>query len=263
MDLRIKGKAALVCGANRGLGLAAAASLVREGARVILAARTQAALEQAADGLHRTSGADVGFFAVDLSQPDQVTALAEYALRNLGQVDILVNNAGGPPFGTFLEFGDADWLAAFHLNLLSAVRLTKALLPGMMERKWGRIINLTSIAVRQPIDGLILSNAVRAAVHGWAKTLSNEIAVNGITVNNVMPGWTLTDRVRQMTQARAEQTGRAEAEIVADFAAAIPMKRMGQPEDLGELVSFLASEQAGYITGASIPIDGGWAKGVA
>ncbi|MEW6265860.1 MAG: SDR family oxidoreductase [Thermodesulfobacteriota bacterium] len=262
MDLGLTGRIALVCGGSKGLGRAAATALAKEGAKVIIAARGQEALNQAAADITNLTGAEVTPVSADLSDPEQARLLARSALSAWGRVDVLINNAGGPPAGLFLDFSDQDWEAAIRLNFLSAVVLTRELVPGMKERRWGRVINFTSIAVKQPIDGLILSNAVRAAVHGWAKSLSNELAAFGVTVNNVLPGYTLTERVRNLSLTLGRQRGVSPEKIIEEYEAQIPMNRLGRPEDFGHLAAFLASDLAGYITGASIPIDGGYYKGL-
>jgi 3-oxoacyl-[acyl-carrier protein] reductase len=172
----------------------------------------------------------------------------------------LVTNAGGPPAGYFAEFDDKKWQEAFNLTLMSAVRLIRAAIPHMQKEKWGRIINITSLSVKEPIDNLILSNSIRAAVHGMAKTLANQVARDGITVNNVMPGYILTDRVQQLAQDSAERTGQAVADVLAELSQPTPVGRIGHPKELGALVAFLASEQAAYINGVSIPVDGGRIK---
>ncbi|MBU2547422.1 MAG: SDR family oxidoreductase [Proteobacteria bacterium] len=262
MDLGLTNRVALVCGASRGLGLAVAVSLAREGASLVIAARDERALDEAAAHVVRETEADVKPVPTDLSRPEEIRALAEAAFRAFGRVEILVNNAGGPPPGEFLDFKDRDWEAAFRLNLMSAVMLTREVVPDMKTRRWGRVLNLTSIAVKQPIDGLMLSNSIRAGVHGWAKSLAVELAPWNITVNNVMPGYTLTDRVGGLAKALAQKEGLEPSDIIARWEAAVPMKRLGRPQDLGDLVAYLASEQAGYITGASIPIDGGYDRGL-
>ncbi|MEW5724180.1 MAG: SDR family oxidoreductase [Thermodesulfobacteriota bacterium] len=262
MDLGIEGKVALVGGAGKGLGRAAAGALAREGCVVVISSRTAGTLAATAEAIRRETGAEVLPLPADLSSSRQAAGLARTALDRYGRVDILVNNAGGPPVGKFLDFTDLDWEAAFRLNLMSAVTLAREVVPGMIERRWGRIVNLTSIAVKQPLDGFILSNAVRAGVHGWAKTLSNELAPFGVTVNNVLPGFTLTDRVWSLARDQSEKQGLSSEEVLKQMAGAIPMNRLGRPEDLGDLVAFLASEQAGYITGVSIQIDGGLYKGL-
>ena len=262
MKLGLAGKTAVVGGASKGLGRAAAMSLAREGARVVITARTAEVLSNTAKELSRATGSEVTARAADLSDPKQARSLMKEVIAAQGGVDILVNNAGGPPPGTFSDFDISDWEEAFRLNFLSAVAMTREAVPGMKERGWGRIINITSISVKQPLDEMILSNAVRAGVHGWAKSLSNELAPFGITVNNILPGFILTDRVMQLADDKAEATGASREDILRAFAANIPMKRIGKPEDLGDLAAFLASKQAGYITGASIQIDGGFFKGL-
>jgi 3-oxoacyl-[acyl-carrier protein] reductase len=262
MDLGIKGRIALIGGGSKGLGRAVATSLAREGAVVTIMARNEAELKATAEEIGSETGGQVEYLAVDLGNPERTGEAAAATVKKHGRVDVLVNNAGGPPTGQFLDFSDREWESAFRLNLLSAVNLARVVVPGMKDRKWGRIINCTSIAVKQPIDGLILSNAVRAGVHGWAKSLANELAPFGITVNNILPGYTMTDRVRGMAEALARKQGASIEDVYNDMASAVPMGRIGRPEDFGELAAFLASEQAGYITGASIPIDGGFYKGL-
>lgn len=251
-----------MAGASKGLGLAAATAMAREEARVIIMARTEETLSQAAESLSRETGRPVIPVTVDLSRANQTRLAVQTALDAYGRIDILVNNAGGPGTARFLEIDDTNWEAAFRLNLMSAVVMAREVVPGMKARRWGRIINLTSIAVKQPIDGLMLSNAIRAGVHGWAKTLANELAPFDITVNNVLPGYTLTGRIRDLARAIASREGVSPEEIISGMTEAIPIGRLGQPEEVGDLVAFLASEAAGYITGVSIPIDGGFYKGL-
>jgi 3-oxoacyl-[acyl-carrier protein] reductase len=262
MDLGLTGKVALIGGASKGLGLAAARALCAEGAHAALMARSPDVLEQAAEDLRQTTGAEVLAVAVDLSQTDDLPDAVDQALDAFGRIDILINNAGGPPTGQFLDLGLDDWLHAFHLNLASAVTLAKLVVPRMKENNFGRIINLTSIAVKQPLDNLILSNSIRAGVHGWAKTLASELAPHGITVNNIMPGYTLTDRVRGLARNMAEEEGVSPEAVIHQLVEDIPMGRLGRPDELGDLAAFLASERAAYITGASIPVDGGFYKGL-
>jgi 3-oxoacyl-[acyl-carrier protein] reductase len=191
-----------------------------------------------------------------------VERLVQVVLAEYGRIDVLVNNAGGPPPGTFTDVSDEDWLHAVQLNLMSAVRLTRLVLPGMRERRWGRIINITSVSVKQPMPTLILSNAVRVGVVAMAKTLAGQVAGEGITVNNVCPGSILTDRITQLTQADAQREGISFDEALARRAAAIPMGRIGLPEELAALIAFLASERAAYITGTTIQVDGGAFNGL-
>lgn len=251
MDLGICGKAALVCGASKGLGKAVAEELCREGVRVVICARSGDALTDAARDLRERTGGEVHTVVADVSTRAGCATAISAALQALQQIDILVTNSGGPPPGPF-EAHDADaWDATYHQLLLSAVELVRGVLPGMKQRRWGRIIAITSQAVKQPVDGLILSNSVRASVVGLMRTLANEVARFGITVNNVMPGYTRTERLEKLIAA-APQFGEATKEI--------PARRLGEPHEFAAAVAFLASERAAYINGASIPVDGGWIR---
>jgi 3-oxoacyl-[acyl-carrier protein] reductase len=257
MELGLIGKVALVSAASRGLGKATAMALAQEGVRVVMAARGAAALEAAAAEIRQATGAEVLAVPTDVTQAEQIETLVKKVLETWGRIDILVNNAGGPRPGVFTDMGDQDWLDAVNLNLMSTIRLTRLVLPGMRERKWGRIINLTSISVKQPIPTIILSNTARAGVVAMAKTLAGQVAAEGITVNNVCPGTILTDRIRNLAKANAERSGQSVEQALAAMQASIPAGRIGKPEELGALVTFLASEKAAYITGATIQIDGG------
>lgn len=262
MDLGLGGRVALVAASSRGLGRAVAAELAAEGAHLVLCARGETDLEETAAAIRHDSGVEVHAVPVDLSDLDAVAGLADAALERFGQVDILVNNAGGPAAGPF-EAHDRDaWRAAIRVNLESALELTRALLPGMKERGWGRIVNITSVAVKEPVDGLILSNSVRAAVTGFARTLANEVAPYGVTVNNALPGYTRTDRLEELAGALAAQRNVDRSVIEDGWRAAIPMGRLGEPEEFAALVAFLASERASYITGRSITVDGGRTRGL-
>lgn len=260
MDLGLAGKVALVAAASKGLGRACAAELAAEGARIVICARGADALEHTRRQIAETTRAEVAAVPADLSTPEGIERVANGALQRFGRVDVLVNNAGGPPSGPFEQHPWEQWEKAVHLNLRSAVELTRLLLPGMRERKWGRVVNITSIAVKQPVDGLILSNSVRAAVTGWARTLANEVARDGITVNNVLPGYTRTDRVEQLNASRAAAEGVSIDEIQRRTEGQIPMRRLGDPREFGAMVAFLASERASYITAQSIVVDGGWVR---
>mgnify|MGYP005832778673 CR=1 FL=1 len=262
MELGIAGKVALVAGASKGLGKEVARSLGREGARLALCARSAEALERTAREISLQSGAEIWWQVTDLSNPEQIEAFVRGSVERFGTVHILVNNAGGPPSGRFEELQDSDWEAAYSLNLMSAMRLSRLVIPFMRKQRWGRIINLTSAAVKQPIDGLMLSNAVRAAVHGWAKSLSNELSSEGIMVNCVCTGFMRTERVEELARSMASARGVSPQEIIRGWEAQIPAGRLGNPEELADLVAFLASERAGYITGASISIDGGYCRGL-
>jgi len=260
MDLGIRGKVAIVTASSRGLGRAVAEELATEGVTLVLCARDKSSLEATAESIRQTRGASVTSIVADVSDPADIERVWECARGAFGRVDILVNNAGGPPAGPFESHPPSAWSDALKLNFESAVNMTRAVLPGMKERRWGRIINITSIAVKQPVDNLILSNSVRAAVTGFARTLANEVASYGVTVNNVMPGYTLTDRISDLASSNAAQRGVSADSIVATWETQIPAGRLGTPAEFAAMVTFLASERASYTTGASIPVDGGWIR---
>lgn len=262
MDLGLKGKVVLVAGGSLGLGKAVALEMGREGARLAIGSLDDANLPAALEEIRRKTGAEVIAIPTDVSDPEQAKAFVRKAVERFGTVDVLVNNAGGPPSVGFLDIDDKLWEYGFRLNLLSTIVMTREAVPLMKEKKWGRIINMTSISVKQPIDGLMLSNTIRSGVIGFAKTLSNELATFNITVNSVCPGFTLTDRVRNLAKTIAERENTTPEKVIGKWEETIPMKRLGTPEEFAALVTFLASEQAGYITGAAIQIDGGWYKGV-
>ncbi|WP_419941511.1 SDR family oxidoreductase [Candidatus Palauibacter sp.] len=257
MDFGIEGRVALVAASSQGLGKAVAEELAAEGTHLVMCARGQEALAEAVASADRRGPGEVLGIPADLSDAAQVAALADAALERFGRVDILVNNAGGPPAGPFEAHDAAAWQAAVRLNLESALQLTRAVLPGMKERGWGRILNITSIAVKEPVDGLILSNSVRAAVTGFAKSLSNEVAAFGVTVNNVLPGFTRTARLDELAAVRAEAGGISTEEVEAGWNAAIPAGRLGEAREFAAVVAFLASERASYVTGVSVAVDGG------
>lgn len=262
MDLGLSGKIALVAASSRGLGRAVAEELAREGVELTLCARDDEALRQTAVAIRRASGVRVEAVAADLGRPADVTRVADAAMRAFGRVDILVTNGGGPPAGPFESHSADAWHDATRQTLDSVVELTRAVLPGMKERRWGRIINITSIAVKQPVDSLILSNSLRAAVTGFARTLANEVAPYGVTVNNVMPGYTRTQRVTDLAARNASLHGTSADAEVAVWESQIPMRRLGEPREFAAMVAFLASERASYTTGASIPVDGGWIRSI-
>lgn len=260
MDLGLSNKVALVAAASRGLGRAVAEELAAEGASLIICSRRPETIERVADEIKNAAGVEVLGVAADVSNSDEVARLVQSAIERFGRIDILVTNAGGPPAGQFESFTLEQWEDATRLLLHSAVELARHVLPGMKERHWGRILNITSIAVKQPVDSLILSNSLRAAVTGFARTLANEVASFGVTVNNIMPGYTRTERVEELARMMSEKQGITPAEFVARWEKEIPMRRIGEPREFAALAAFLVSERASYITGTSIPVDGGWIK---
>lgn len=262
MDLGLADRVALVAASSRGLGRAVAEELAAEGAHVVMCARGPVALEEAATSVDSLGSGEVEAVAADLAEAEGMARVVDAAFERFGRVDVLVNNAGGPPAGPFEAHSLDAWRRAVRLNLESAIELTRAVLPGMKERGWGRIVNITSVAVKEPVDGLILSNSVRAAVTGFARTLANEVAPYGVTVNNALPGYTRTDRLTELADSLSEQRGVPRERVEADWEAAIPMGRLGEPREFAALVAFLASGRASYITGRSITVDGGRTRGL-
>lgn len=260
MDLGLKDRVALVAAASKGIGFASARELAREGARVFLCSRDEKRASEAAQKIHEETGATVAGIGADVTDDQASERFVNVALERAGRVDILVTNAGGPPAATFDQANLDMFRKAFELNALSAIRLAKMVLPGMRQQKWGRIINITSVSAKQPIDGLILSNTVRAGLTGWAKTVSTEVAADNVTVNNVAPGYTLTERQEQLAEARSAALGKSKEEIIATWATQGPMGRIGKPEEIAAAVAFLASERASYITGVTLQVDGGWIR---
>ena len=262
MFLGLRGKTALIGAASKGLGYAIAREMAMEGATIVICARTKDTLKQARDKLATETGAKVYAIPADLTKYEDVKRVTETSLEKLGRIDVLVNNNGGPPAGAFETHDSAVWQEAFDQILRSAVEMSRAVLPGMKERHWGRIINVTSMAAKQPVDNLILSNSLRAAVHGFARSLANEVAEFGITVNNILPGYTRTERVESLAAATAKRDNIDAATVLNRFEKDVPMKRLGEPEEFAALAAFLASERASYITAQSIAVDGGWIRGL-
>lgn len=257
MDLGLKDRVAIVAAASKGLGKAAAVGLAREGVRVTILARGKDVLEATAEEIRRETGSEVLAIPADVTREEDVRRAVDETVKKWGRLDILVNNAGGPPPTSFLEASVDDFRKAIDLNLMSTVMLCKAAVPHMLKQRWGRIVNIVSIAAMQPLPRLLLSNTSRPGVLGLAKTMSNELSKEGITINSVCPASTETDRVKQMVAARMKQTGETEEQVRADYAARIPMGRIGRPEELASVIVFLASERASFVTGAAIPVDGG------
>lgn len=260
MELGLRGKVALVAAASQGLGRAVAEELAEEGASLILCARREKELGEVSDSISRRTDVSVLSVPADLSVTEDIKRVVDKGIERFGSIDILVTNTGGPPAGRFENISRESWQHATDLILMSVLELTRLVLPRMKERKWGRILNITSIAVKQPVENLILSNSLRAAVTGFARTLANEVAEFGITVNNIMPGYTLTERVEQLAESLAEKEGITAEEIKARWEGEIPMKRLGATGEFAALAAFLVSERASYITGSSIAVDGGWIR---
>ena len=261
MDFGLRGTVAVVAAASQGLGRAVAMQLAREGANLAICSRKHDAIEEAAAEIRQQTGVEVAAVVADVSTPEGPDALVRAAVERFGRLDILVCNAGGPPPGGFSRHHDDEaWRQAFELNLLSAVRLVRAAAPYLRQSGRGRIINMVSSSVKQPIEGLVLSNAVRSGVIGLAKTLAAELAPDGVTVNNIAPGRFDTARIRQIDQARAESLGVTEEQARGEAIKQIPAGRYGRPEEFAYLAAFLASDKAAYITGVTIQIDGGMVK---
>jgi 3-oxoacyl-[acyl-carrier protein] reductase len=260
VELGLSGKVAFVAAASKGLGRAIAEELAAEGVSLALNSRGGEALDSTTRTIVESSGVDAIALSGDVANAADVERMVAAALEHFGRIDILVTNAGGPPSGAFETLSPKMWQSAVDLTLLSVVNLTRAVLPGMKERGWGRIINVTSIAVKQPVNGLMLSNSLRSAVTGFARTLANETAPFGITVNNILPGYTRTERVETLSAATAARENISQQKAIARWESEIPMGRLGEPREFAALAAFLASERASYITGGSIAVDGGWIR---
>jgi 3-oxoacyl-[acyl-carrier protein] reductase len=260
MDLGLKDKVALVAAGSRGLGRAVAEELAAEGASLVLCAREVRTLSETAAAIAQTHNAHVLAVPGDVTVIDDIKRVVQSGIDRFGRIDILVTNAGGPPAGRFDQLTREQWERAIKLTLLSAVELTREVLPGMRTRRWGRILNITSIAVKQPVENLVLSNSLRAGLTGFARTLANEVAAEGVTVNNIMPGYTRTERLEELARMMAEKQEISAAEFRSKWEKEIPMGRLGEPREFAALAAFLVSERASYITGTSIPVDGGWIK---
>jgi len=257
MDFGIKDKVAIVAAASSGLGKATALELAAEGARVVINARNEEQLQNAANEIRSTTGSDVLTIPGDVTNEADVNRLISETKNRFGSIDILVANAGGPPAGFFDDFDAQHFRDAVELNLISTINLCRVAVPHMRERRWGRIIAITSIAAKQPVENLILSNTARAGVLGFLKSLSQQIAADGITVNTVCPGYHLTERLKSLSTSIAQKEGVNVEEVYARWAASTPMKRIGDPREFGAVVAFLCSERASYLTGTVIQIDGG------
>ncbi len=253
MELGLKNKVAFIAASSQGLGKSVALELAQEGANIIICGRNKDVLEKTKQEIENQTNRELLALTGDLSVAAEREQIIQSVLQVYNRVDILVTNTGGPPTGKFEAFKQEDWDKAYHQLLASVIGLINGFLPGMKQRRWGRIIAITSMAVKQPVNNLILSNSVRASVVGLIKTLSNELGMYNITVNNVMPGYTETDRLKELIENNPS---------FASAKTEIPLGRFGKPEEFAAAVAFLASERASYITGVSLAVDGGWIKGL-
>ncbi len=262
MDLGLKGRPALVAAASRGIGKAVARSLAEEGARLAICSRDAGAVAEARDEIAAATRAEVVAITADVAIPDGAVGFVREGAEALGGCEILVTNAGGPRPGRFDELSDDDFSRALEANFLSATRMAREAIPLMRDAGYGRIVAIASSGVKEPIPGLMLSNAARAALIGWARTLVGEVARDGITVNAVLPHRVRTDRIRQLVAHEAEERGSSLDEAMAEVARAVPVGRFGEPREVGDLVAYLCSDRAGYLTGCFIQVDGGAYRGL-
>ena len=262
MNLGLKDRVAIIAASASGLGKEVALVLAEEGSKIAICARREDKIREAAKDIKTKTGSDVLAVVCDVTNEKDIGNLVQQTLQRYGKIDVLVCNAGGPPAGFFPDFAVDDWRKAIELNLISTINLCRHAVPHMKKNKWGRIINITSVAVKQPIDNLILSNTARAGVHGFSKSLSNQLAQDGITVNCVCPGFTLTERSKTLAEAISKKEGIAPQEVYKRWETSIPLGRLAKPREFADVVAFLASERASYITGTSIQVDGGAVKGL-
>lgn len=258
LDLGIAGRQAIVCGGNAGLGLACAAALAQAGVNLVLVARSEDKLQRAAQALRTETGADVRTLAVDLGAPDAV----ELIQQTCPAPDILINNGGGPPPGDFREWGRHEWAAALDATMVTPIQLIRAYVDGMMERRWGRILNITSYSAKLPLPLLGLSNGARAGLIGFVSGLAREVAPQGVTINNLLPGNFHTERLERYASAVAARSGRTADEVLQEMAGNTPVRRIGRPQEFGAWCAFLASEHSGYVTAQNFLLDGGTYPGV-
>ncbi len=260
MDLGLKGKSAFVAAGSKGLGRATALELAREGAKVTIASRSEEHLAEAKRTIGEETGVEVAAVRMDAGREEDICRAIKETAERAGGLDELVCNAGGPPGGRFDDMSDEDWQKAFEVNLLGTIRMIRAALPYMRQVGGGRIVNLTSTSIKQPIDGLILSNVFRTGVNALTKTLAAELAPDGILINTVAPGRIATDRIRELDEAQARKTGKAVEEIRAENERQIPLGRLGMPDEFGKIAAFYASFANTYVTGQAILVDGGSVK---
>jgi 3-oxoacyl-[acyl-carrier protein] reductase len=262
MDLGIKDKIVLVTASSAGIGKAVAMAFASEGCRLAICSRTKESLVDTSNEIKSKYNIEPFWGVCDLNNQKDIEDFGNAVLNHFGKVDILVNNCGGPIPGFFQNLSEVDWDNAYKQVLLSVVRFSNLVIPKMIEQEWGRIINITSVAVKQPVHSLMLSNSLRAAVTGFAKSLSNEFGNKNITVNNVAPGYTLTHRLYELAVNRGKASGKSHEEVLSDMAKEVPMNRLGNPDEIAAMVMFLASKKASYVTGTTIQVDGGSTKAI-
>lgn len=262
MDLGLKNRVAIIAASSQGIGRATAEAFAAEGCRVAMCARNAQSLQQAAEKIRKQSSVEVFAEPVDVTDADAVHRFVDAVADKFGSTDICVTNAGGPPAKGFLAATIDEWRKAVEANFLSTVYFAREVIPHMQRKRWGRIITITSITTKQPVADLVLSNAVRAAVVGLVRSLANEFGKDGILVNNVGPGYTATDRLKNLAKTRSAVQGKSEKEIVEGWAVEAPLKRLGEPREVADTIVWLASERASYVTGQTVLVDGGIYKGL-
>lgn len=262
MDLGLKNRAALVAAASQGLGKASAISLAREGARLVICSRSEEKIRQTAVEIKEQTDAVVVPVVADVSVPADITRFVQTGLKEFGTIDILVNNAGGPPTGHISRLPDEEWERGIQLTLMSVIRMVREVLPSMQKQRWGRVISIVSIAAKQPINELLISSTLRPGILGLTKVLSNQFAAENITINTVCPGLILTKRQEELSISRAADRNMTLEQYLEESVRTIPAGRIGRPEEIGDVVAFLASEKASYINGVNLLVDGGMARGI-
>jgi 3-oxoacyl-[acyl-carrier protein] reductase len=262
MDLGIKNKVALVCASSQGLGRAAALSLAKEGVNLAICSRDEKRITETAHEIASETRVNVLPIAADLSHAEDSDNIIEKVIKEYGTIHILVNNAGGPPTGTITSLPDEEWKKGYNLTLMSMIRLTRAVLPMMEKQKWGRVVTIVSITAKQPVDELLISSTLRPGILGVSKVLANQYGKFGITVNTICPGYVLTKRQEELSRSRSAEQKVTMEEYLAESAKNIPLGRLGKPEEIGDVIAFLASERASYINGANLLVDGGQTKGI-
>lgn len=262
MDLGLKGRGVIVAASSEGIGRATAEAFAREGAQVAMCARTEKTLRDAAEEIRSATGAEVYSEPLDVTDATAVQRFTDTVAKQFGRIDVCVTNAGGPPAKNFLSVSLEEWRKAVDMNFMSVVHFARAVIPYMQRHRWGRLVTITSVTVKQPVDALVMSNAVRAGVVGLVKSLSNEFGKDGITVNNVAPGYTATERLKELAGVRALAEGTSPDTIYEQWASAAPLKRLGQPGEIADVIVWLASQKAAFITGQTVLADGGIYRGL-